>query len=135
MVPALLVALIVYAFIQSTSVGIEQIKTWLVWTSALAAIFTALALGHPLTVLTSLVVATFTAIHPLFACGWFAGLMEAYLRRPTVEDIENVPEVILSFSGFFKNRFLRIILIVIMANIGTMIGTFVAGLDIIKNIF
>ncbi|MDR1571538.1 MAG: TraB/GumN family protein [Clostridiales Family XIII bacterium] len=135
LLPAALVALIAYAFFQSASVGFEQIRTWLVWTSALAAIFTALALGHPLTVLTSLVVAPFTAIHPLLACGWFSGLVEAYIRRPTVDDIETVPEVILSLKGFFRNRFLRIILIVIMANTGTMIGNIVAGLDIIKSVF
>jgi pheromone shutdown protein TraB len=46
-----------------------------------------------------------------------------------------VPDDILSFKGFFRNRFLRILLVVIMANIGSSIGTFVAGLDIIRNLF
>jgi pheromone shutdown-related protein TraB len=134
-IPLLIVALIVYAFVDSISAGLEQVQTWLIWTSALAGIFTALSLGHPLTILTALVVAPFTALHPLLACGWFAGLMEAYIRKPTVADVENVPEVILSLKGFFKNRFLRIILVVIMANIGASIGTIVAGMGIIKSIF
>jgi pheromone shutdown-related protein TraB len=135
LIPILLVALIAYGFTQGASVGLHRLGTWLIWTSALAAGFTALALGHPLTVLTSLVVAPFTVLHPFLACGWFAGLVEAFIRKPTVADIEAVPEVILSFKGFFKNRFLRIILIVAMANIGASIGTFVAGLDIIKSLF
>jgi pheromone shutdown-related protein TraB len=135
LIPILIVALIVYGFTRGADVGLRQLGTWLIWTSALAAIFTALSLGHPLTVLTSLVVAPFTVLHPFLACGWFAGLVEAFIRKPTVADIENVPEVILSFRGFFKNRFLRIILIVAMSNIGASIGTFVAGLDIIKSIF
>jgi pheromone shutdown-related protein TraB len=134
-VPVAIVALIVYGFTQSVSVGLQQVQAWFIWTSVLAALFTALALGHPLTVLTSLVLAPFTAIHPLLACGWFSGLVEAWLRKPTVQDVEDVPKVILSLKGFFKNRFLRILLIVIMANIGASIGTIVAGLDIIKNIF
>jgi pheromone shutdown-related protein TraB len=134
-IPILLVALIAYGFTRGADVGLRQLGTWLIWTSALAAIFTALSLAHPLTVLTSLVVAPFTVLHPFLACGWFAGLVEAFIRKPTVADIESVPEVILSFKGFFKNRFLRIILIIAMSNIGASIGTFIAGLDIIKSIF
>ncbi|MDR1573938.1 MAG: TraB/GumN family protein [Clostridiales Family XIII bacterium] len=135
LIPILIVALIAYGFTQGASVGLSRLGTWLIWTSALAAGFTALSLGHPLTVLTAFVVAPFTVLHPFLACGWFAGLAEAFIRKPTVADIENVPEVILSVKGFFKNRFLRIILIVAMANIGASIGTFVAGLDIIKSLF
>jgi pheromone shutdown-related protein TraB len=135
LIPILIVALIAYGFTQGASVGLQRLGTWLIWTSALAAGFTALSLGHPLTVLTALVVAPFTVLHPFLACGWFAGLVEAFIRKPTVADIENVPEVILSVKGFFKNRFLRIILIVAMANIGASIGTFIAGLDIIKSLF
>jgi pheromone shutdown-related protein TraB len=134
-VPVVIVGLFVYAFTQSASVGLHQLQTWLIWTSLLAAAFTAAALGHPLTILTSFVAAPFTVLHPFLACGWFSGLVESYVRKPTVEDVENVPDVILSLKGFFKNRFLRIILIVIMANIGASIGTVVAGLDIIKSIF
>lgn len=33
-----------------------------------------------------------------------------------------------------KNRFLRTMLIVIMANIGSSIGTMIAGIDIVKNL-
>jgi pheromone shutdown-related protein TraB len=135
LIPILIVALIAYGFTKGASVGLARLGTWLIWTSALAAGFTALSLGHPLTVLTAFAVAPFTVLHPFLACGWFAGLVEAFIRKPTVADIENVPEVILSVKGFFKNRFLRIILIVAMANIGASIGTFVAGLDLIKSLF
>ncbi|MDR1136458.1 MAG: TraB/GumN family protein [Clostridiales Family XIII bacterium] len=135
LIPVAIVALIVVGFVQGVSVGLDQIKTWFLYTSTLAGIFTLLALGHPLTILTSVVVAPFTTLHPFFACGWFSGLAEAYLRKPTVEDIEKVPTDIFSFKGFFKNRFLRIIMIVFMANIGASIGTITAGMDIIKSIF
>jgi pheromone shutdown protein TraB len=134
-IPLLIVALIAYGFTRGFDVGLQKLGTWLIWTSALAAGFTALSLGHPLTVLTSLVVAPFTVLHPFLACGWFAGLVEAFIRKPTVADIEEVPQVILSAKGFFKNRFLRIILIVAMSNIGASIGTFIAGLDLIKSLF
>jgi pheromone shutdown-related protein TraB len=134
-IPAIIVALIVYGFAQGFQTGMRQIGTWVIWNSSLAALFTAFALAHPLSILTSLVLAPFTSINPLLACGWFAGLAEATLRKPTVADVEQVPEDIFSLRGFFRNRFLRILLVVIMANIGSSIGTFVAGADIVSNLF
>ncbi len=134
-IPAVIIGLIIYAFVINIQTGLEQLSSWVLWNSALAGIFTALALGHPLSILTAIVAAPFTSLNPLLACGWFAGLVEATVRKPTVQDINNVPADILKFKGFFKNRFLRVLTIVIMANIGSSIGTFVAGLDIIRNLF
>ncbi len=134
-IPVAIIGLIIYAFVINIQTGLEQLSSWVIWNSALAGIFTALALGHPLSILTAIVAAPFTSLNPLLACGWFAGLVEATVRKPTVQDINNVPADILRFKGFFTNRFLRVLTIVIMANIGSTIGTFVAGLDIVRNLF
>ena len=61
--------------------------------------------------------------------------MEAHIRKPKVEDVSNISNDIFSIKGFFHNRFLRTLLIVIMANIGSSLGTVIAGLDIIKSLF
>lgn len=134
-IPAVITGLFVYAFINNVQAGLEQLSAWVLWTGVLAAIFTALSLGHPLSILTSFVMAPFTTLNPLLACGWFTGLTEATIRKPTVKDLQNVSEDISSFRGFFKNRLLRIILIVFMANIGASLGTFIAGAGMIKNLF
>jgi pheromone shutdown protein TraB len=117
------------------STGMHQLSAWVLWTGVLAALFTALSFGHPLSILTSLVAAPFTTLNPLIACGWVTGLVEATIRKPVVQDINNISKDICSLKGIFKNRFLRILLIVIMANIGSSIGSFVAGLDIVKTLF
>lgn len=134
-IPAVIVGLIGYAFAINIQTGLQQLSAWVLWTGILAASFTALALGHPLSILTSFVAAPLTTIHPLLACGWFTGLVEAALKKPTVQDIQNVHKDVFSFSGFFKNRFLRIILVVMMANIGASIGTIVAGTDMLRSLF
>jgi pheromone shutdown protein TraB len=100
----------------------------------MAAGFTALSLGHPLSILTSFLAAPLTTIHPLLACGWFTGLVEAWIKKPTVKDLQNISADIFSFKGFFRNRFLKILLVVVMANIGASIGTFVAGTNLIRNL-
>ncbi|HEX2944672.1 MAG TPA: TraB/GumN family protein [Clostridia bacterium] len=135
LIPAAVIALLLYAFFVNIQTGLEQLSAWVLWTGILAALFTALSRAHPLSIITSLIAAPFTTINPVLACGWFTGLVEATIRKPTVQDIQRVPEDIFSFKGFFKNRFLRIILVVFMANLGASIGTFVAGADIFRNLF
>lgn len=134
-IPAIIVGLFIYGFAINIHTGLQQISSWFLWNGVLAAAFTALALGHPLTILTALVAAPFTSLNPLMAAGWVAGLVEAAIRKPTVQDVNNISNDILSFKGFFKNRFLRILIIVVMANIGSSLGTFIAGLDIVQNLF
>ncbi len=134
-IPAIITFLIVYSFVLNLQTGLRQLSTWVLWTGALAALFTALSLGHPLSILTSFVAAPFTTLHPLLACGWFAGLVEASIKKPAVKDIQNIQTDMLSIKGIFRNRFLKTILVVIMANIGGSIGTFVAGTNLIKNLF
>ncbi len=133
-IPAAIMALIVYSFAVNVQTGLRQLTVWVLWTGVLAGAFTALSFAHPLSILTSVLVAPMTTLNPVLACGWFTGLVEASVRKPTVKDVNSIPEDIMSLKGFFKNRFLRILIVVMMANIGSSIGTFVAGLDIIRNL-
>ena len=133
-IPAAIAGLITYAFILNVQTGLQQLSAWVLWTGALAALFTALSLAHPLSILTSFVAAPITTLHPMLACGWFAGLVEAAIKKPTVQDIHNISTDILSLKGLLKNRFLKIILVVVMANIGSTIGTLSAVTDIVKNL-
>ncbi|MBB2183214.1 TraB/GumN family protein [Lachnospiraceae bacterium MD1] len=134
-IPGIITALLVYSFFVNLETGLQQLSTWVIWTGVFAAIFTALSLAHPLSILTSLLVAPLTTLHPLLACGWFAGLVEATIKKPTVKDIQNIQDDIFSFKGFFTNRFLKTILVVVMSNIGGTIGTLIAGSNLIKNLF
>lgn len=131
-IPVLIIALILYTFIANPSVGAQQTLSWVLWTGSFAAIGTALAFGHPLSILTAFVVAPITTLHPLIAAGWFAGLTQAYIKRPSVRDFENLTEDIYSLKGFWNNKVTRILLIVTMANLGGTVGTFVGGADVIR---
>ena len=134
-IPVLIIGLMLYSLIMNVETGVRQLSSWALWTGVPAAVFTALSFGHPLSILTSLVAAPFTTLNPLIACGWITGLVEATIRKPTVQDINNIPRDIFSLKYFFKNRFLKVLLIVIMANLGSSIGSFATGLDIIKSLF
>ena len=134
-IPILIVGLIAYGFVLNWQTGITQLSSWILWNGTLAALFTILALGHPLSILTAFVVAPISSLNPLLACGWFAGLMQAAVKKPTVRDVMDVQKDIFSIKGFYRNRFLRTLLVVMLANIGSSIGTYIAGVDLIRNLF
>lgn len=134
-IPAIIVALIMASFAMNVQTGLKQITSWVVWNSVLAGAFTLIATGHPLSVLTAFVTAPFTSLNPLVACGWFAGLVQAWIKKPTVQDVQRIPEDIFRVRGLFQNRFLKVVMVVIFANIGSSIGTLAAGSDIIRNLF
>jgi pheromone shutdown protein TraB len=52
--------------------------------------------------------------------------VETAVRKPKVKDFESLQEDIHSIKGFWKNRITRILLVVVLTNIGSSIGTFVA---------
>lgn len=134
-IPLIIVGLLIYGFIDGIQTGIDQLSVWVLWNGGLAALFTVLAFGHPLSILTSFVVAPFSSLNPFVAVGWFTGLVQASIQKPTVKDLHAVQTDIFSLKGFMRNKLLKVLIVVVMANIGSSIGTFVAGADIIRNLF
>ena len=135
LVSAIFIGLIIYTLFTSPSKGVDQILSWIIWSGGLSAIGVAIALGHPLSILTAFVAAPFTALHPLLASGWFAGLTEAFVKKPKVKDFENITDDINSIKGIYKNRITHILLVVILSNLFTSIGSIIGGFDVIKIFF
>lgn len=131
-IPILILAIIVYTFLSNPSAGFAQTISWILWNGSLSALGAAIAMGHPLTILTAFLAAPITSLNPLLAAGWFAGLAQAYIRRPSVKDFETLSEDVFSFKGFWRNKVSRILLIVVLANLGSSLGTFIGGADVIR---
>jgi pheromone shutdown-related protein TraB len=127
LIPLAVVALIGYGFYHGGSAaGKDMIISWSVTTGLLAGAGALVAFGHPLTILSSILAAPITTLHPLIAAGWVAGLVEAFSRTPKVKDLESLPNDILSVRGFWRNKVTRILLVVTFTNIGASIGAFIA---------
>lgn len=131
-IPLLILMIISYTFYANPSAGLQQTMSWILWNGSFSAIGAALAFGHPLSILTAFIAAPITSLNPLIAAGFFAGFTQAYIRRPSVKDFESLSEDIYSVKGFWHNKVTRILLIVILANIGSSLGTFVAGIDVFR---
>ena len=126
-IPSFIVCLIVVGFFYAgSSAGTSMIKWWVLANAILAGLGAAIALGHPLTILSAIVSSPITSLNPMIAAGWVAGLVEVFLGKPKVKDFERLSEDISSLKGFWKNKITRILLVVAFTNIGSSVGTFVA---------
>ncbi|WP_404322210.1 TraB/GumN family protein [Cytobacillus firmus] len=134
-IPVFILAIIAYTFFANPSAGLAQTISWIIWNGSLSALGAAIAMGHPLTILTAFVAAPITSLNPLLAAGWFAGLTQAYVRRPNVRDFETLTEDVFSVKGFWRNKVSRILLIVVLSNLGSSLGTFIGGADVIRVFF
>jgi pheromone shutdown-related protein TraB len=131
MIPIVLVGVIVATFIANPSSGWEQAKTWIIWNGALSALGTLIAGGHIVSVVVAFFAAPITSLNPLLAAGWFAGTSEAHFRKPKVEDFESLPKDLGSIKGLWKNKVTKVLMVVVFANLGSVLGTWLGGLNII----
>lgn len=126
-IPTILIGLVAYGFFHAgAQVSAQMVITWCLATGVLAAIGALVALAHPLTIASAFFAAPLTTLHPVIAAGWVCGLVEAVVRKPRVIDLENLADSITSVRKLWSNRVSRILLVVIFANLGASIGTFVA---------
>jgi pheromone shutdown-related protein TraB len=126
-IPALIVGIIIFGFFMAgTAGGAQMIKWWILANALLAGLGAAIAMAHPLTILSAVVASPMTSLNPMIAAGWVSGLVEAFLGKPKVRDFENLPEDISTLKGFWKNKITRILLVVVFTNLGSSLGTFVA---------
>ena len=128
-IPVLFVALIAWLFFTRGPSAFDQLKNVFIWwfliIGGFSAIGTLIARGHPFSICTAFVAAPFTALHPAIAAGWVAGYVEAKLRTPVVKDFQDLSKIE-SFKDFWNNKVIRLLMVVALANLGSMIGTIIA---------
>ena len=110
----------------NTEVLIRAFLYWFLINGILSAIGAAIARGHPLSIITAFLCAWMTSLNPMIAAGWVSGLVEAWIRKPTVEDFSKLVEAD-SFREMLRNRFFRVLLVAALTNVGSMIGTIYGG--------
>ena len=124
---SILVLLVVGFFKGGVEHSAQSIYIWILVNGVLSAVGTAIAFGHPLTILSAFVGAPITSLNPMIAAGWVAGLVQAWIKKPTVHDLEDLPNAISSVKGFWLNPVSRILLVVVLANLGSTFGTIISG--------
>lgn len=142
-IPVLIVAIIALGFVfGGKDVGSEQLLSWVLWNGTLSALGALIALAHPVTILVSFVSAPITSLCPFIGVGIVAGIVQAVMCKPKVKDMESLSTDAYSLKGWYKNRILRVFLVLLLSTLGSSIGTFTGGasiitqfVDAVKNFF
>ncbi len=141
LIPALVIGVLVYPFIkgvnspESLKQGMNGLIAWALVTGGLSALGSIVAFAHPLTILSALLAAPITTLHPLIGVGYVTGLVEAAMRKPKVKDFESLPEDILTAKGWWHNQVTRILLVFVLSSLGASLGTFIGYGWLIKTLF
>lgn len=110
----------------NTEMLIQAFIFWFLINGILSAVGAAIARGHPLSIAAAFFFAWLTSLNPLIAAGWISGVVEAWIRKPTVDDFSRLVEAE-SFREMMENRFFRVLLVAALTNVGSMIGTVYGG--------
>lgn len=108
-----------------------SLQAWIIYNGTLAALGALIARGHILSIITAFVAAPLTSLNPFLAAGWFAGIVEAWKRTPTVQDFNKLSQMT-TMKDFFGNRVMRVLMVAALANLGSILGSVLAGLKIIE---
>ncbi len=135
-IPLIIICLLALGFfLHDPQQSLQSVYIWILVNGIFSALGVGLALGHPLTITSAFVAAPLTSLNPTMAAGWIAGLVQAWIKKPKVSDLEGLPKALTSLKGFWLNPLCRILLVVVLANLGSSVGTFVAGTWIATRFF
>ncbi|MBI4706149.1 MAG: TraB/GumN family protein, partial [Deltaproteobacteria bacterium] len=125
-IPAMILAAFYYGYRHHPGGDFwHMLYAWILPTALLGGLGTALAGGKPLSILSALLASPLTTLNPTIAAGMVVGLVEAWLRRPTVADCEKLAEDTLSWRGMYRNPFTRVLLVALGSTIGAALGAWV----------
>ena len=113
---------------------VKLILGWVIPNAVGAALLTAIAMGKPLSVLVSAIASPITSLNPTIGAGMVVGLIEAWLRKPTVEDAEELGQNVNTLGAAHKNPFGRVLIVAMMATLGSAIGGWVGAYFVIDTI-
>ncbi|MGM0415477.1 MAG: TraB/GumN family protein [Thermodesulfobacteriota bacterium] len=134
-IPLIVAALFIGGFFFSDRTQLYEAATaWILANGILSACGAALALAHPLTILSAFVAAPLTSLNPTIGAGFVTALVQAYCSAPTVADMERVADDVVNLRGWWHNRVTRIILVFFFSSLGSTLGTFLA-FGWLKNLF
>ena len=126
LIPALILGSFYYGYAKHEGESLnDMLLAWVLPNAVLAGVFTLFAGGKLLSVISAFIASPITSLNPTIGAGMVVGLVEAWLRKPTVQDCEKLGTEVTTWAGMRKNAFSRILIVAIAANVGSMLGAYV----------
>ena len=84
--------------------------------------------------LAAAIVAPLKPFRPGIPPGVASAGVEVWLRKPRVADFDSLRHDVSVWTGWWKNRISRTLLVFLLTNFGGMIGVWLAGFRILKSL-
>ena len=135
LIPLIIITAIgIIAYQKGAAVAGENIQYWILANGIPAAIGAVIALAHPATILSAFAAAPITSLTPVIGAGYVTAFIQVMTCPPVVREFETVGDDISSFSGWWRNKLLRVFLVFFLTGLGSAIGTYIGGYEIIKTL-
>lgn len=108
---------------------------WIMANGIPSALGALVAYAHPATIFSAFAAAPVTSLTPLIGAGYVCAFVQVMARPPVVKEFETVGNDIGIFSGWWKNKLLRLFLVFILTSFGSIIGTWMGGYRIFTSLF
>jgi pheromone shutdown-related protein TraB len=100
----------------------DSALAWVLATGIPCAAGTALAFGHPATIVSGFLAAPITTLHPAIGAGYVTAFVQSYFRPPFVREFSQVLDDLSSVTGLWRNRLLRVLLVFVLSSLGAASG-------------
>ena len=135
-IPAVILASLgVIALQKGCDVAGDNIIYWILANGIPSSIGAMLALAHPLTIVSAFAAAPVTSLTPVIGAGYVTAFVQVLVRPPVVREFETVLEDMSTLTGWWKNKLLKVFLAFLLPGLGSMIGSWIGGYEIISNLF
>ncbi len=135
-VPTLVIGGLVWiGLTEGARVAGESLAFWILANGVPSTIAAAAALAHPATVAAAFFVAPVTSLTPVIGAGTVLAFVQSWVQPPLVSEFESFSDDMASPRAWWRSRLLRVLLVFVLTTIGSLIGTYVGGLEILANVF
>lgn len=135
LIPAIIIGSIgLIAFQKGFATAGDNIMFWILANGIPASIGALIAWAHPFTTIGAFAAAPVTSLTPVIGAGYVTAFIQVMTRPPVVREFETVGEDMTSIPGWWRNKLLRVFLVFLLTGIGSAIGTYVGGYEIIKTL-
>jgi pheromone shutdown-related protein TraB len=131
----ILASLGVIAWQKGYDVAGDNIVYWILANGIPSSIGAILALAHPLTIVSAFVASPVTSLTPVVGAGYVTAFVQVLVQPPVVSEFETVLEDMSKLTGWWKNKLLKVFLAFLLPGLGSMIGSWIGGYEIISNLF
>ena len=134
-IPLLIIGALAAIGIQKgSSAAGANLVYWILANGIPSAIGALLAWAHPLTIASAFAAAPVTSLTPVIGAGYVTAFVQVLVCPPVVREFETVAEDMSTLAGWWRNKLLRVFLAFLLPGFGSLIGTWIGGVEIISNL-